>query len=167
MERVLVIGCPGSGKSTFSRKLQTMTGLPLYHLDLLYWNEDRTVVPREAFLDRLEAVLSKPRWIVDGNYASTMERRLEAADAVFFLDYDTQLCLESVLMRRGKERPDMPWMEQEGEEPDREFLEMIQGFSQKGRKQILDLMDRYPEKCWIVFRNREEAETYLDQQNAK
>lgn len=160
--RILVIGCPGSGKSTFARKLQRITGLPLYHLDLLYWKQDRTIVPKDVFLERLEEVLRQPTWIIDGNYGSTLEQRLQRAETVFFLDYDIQICFNSVLERRGKERPDMPWIEQEGEEPDWEFLDLIRSFSQKGRKQILELMERYPEKDWIVFQNRAEGEGYFE-----
>ena len=103
-----MIGCPGSGKSTFSRELQEITGLPLHHLDLLYWNSDRTIVAKEVFLERLRAVLKEPCWIIDGNYASSMELRLQRADTVFFLDYPTELCLTGVEDRRGKPRPDLP-----------------------------------------------------------
>ncbi|MBQ9130359.1 MAG: adenylate kinase, partial [Clostridia bacterium] len=77
MKRVLVVGCPGSGKSVFSRALAEKTGLPLCHLDLLKWNADKTTVDRALFLNRLERVLAGEEWIIDGNYASTMARRMD------------------------------------------------------------------------------------------
>ena len=87
MNKVLVIGCPGSGKSTFSRALQQVTDLPLFHLDMLYWNPDGTAVPKKTvFQERLRAVMSGERWIIDGNYGSTMELRMAACDTVIFLD---------------------------------------------------------------------------------
>ena len=59
MKKVMVVGCPGSGKSTFSRLLHQATGIPLYHLDLLNWNDDRTTVPKEVFLERVQEVIQQ------------------------------------------------------------------------------------------------------------
>ena len=73
MEKVIIIGCPGSGKSTFGRKLERITGLPLYHLDMMFWNEDRTTVPKELFIERLQETMSNSKWIIDGNYGGSME----------------------------------------------------------------------------------------------
>ena len=83
MKRILVIGCPGSGKSTFARALQAKTDLPLFYLDRIYWNADRTTVAREVFDARLEEILRGDEWIIDGNYSRTMERRIRACDTVF------------------------------------------------------------------------------------
>ena len=85
MKRVIVIGCPGSGKSTFARALHDKTGLPLHHLDMMYWNADKTTVPKEVFRARLAELLTEDAWIIDGNYGSTMETRMAACDTVFFL----------------------------------------------------------------------------------
>ena len=86
MKRVLVIGSPGAGKSTFARKLRDGTGLPLYYLDMVWHRSDRTNISREEFDQRLCEILEKDRWIVDGNYLRTLEMRLNACDTVFFLD---------------------------------------------------------------------------------
>ena len=159
MQKVIVIGCPGSGKSTFSRKLSAVTGLPLYHLDNLYWNPDRTTVEREVFLDRLEAALSRDAWIIDGNYGSTMELRLQACDTVFFLDYPTQVCLEGIAARKGKPRQDLPWVEPP--EDDEEFLELIRSYRTQGRPAVLDLLKKYSGKTLEVFTDRQQAKEYL------
>ena len=98
MKRILVIGCPGSGKSTFSGALQEKTGLPLIHLDRLYWNADRTTVEKEVFRRRLRDALEGETWIIDGDYASTMELRLQRCDTVFFLDYPADVCLNGGLL---------------------------------------------------------------------
>lgn len=84
MERIIVIGCPGSGKSTFSRALQKITRIPLYHLDMMNWNSDRTTVAKAVFRERLSDTIQKEQWIIDGNYGSTIEMRLQACDTVFF-----------------------------------------------------------------------------------
>ena len=157
-ERILIIGCPGSGKSTLARRLEELTGLPLIHLDLLYWNADRTTVPKELFLQRLDEALKKDRWIIDGNYLSTMELRLSRCDRVIFLDFPTQVCLDGIRSRMGKERPDMPWIETE-EDP--EFLSFIRNFQEKSRPVILSLLEQSPNVEQVILSSREEAERYL------
>ncbi len=111
MKKIIVIGCPGSGKSTFSKALHKASGIPLFHLDMMFWNPDKTTVEKSVFLERLSNVIEKDEWIIDGNYASTMEQRIKACDTVVFLDYPTELCLDGVRERRGKARSDMPWTE--------------------------------------------------------
>ena len=161
MRRVIVIGSPGSGKSRFSRALHQATGLPLVHLDLLYWNADQTVVSRSVFLERLQEAVSQDAWIIDGNYASTMEMRLKNADTVFWLDYPTEVCLAGLRERRGKPRPDMLWVERADGEGDAEFWEYVRHFRETNRPAILALLARYPEKNVIIFQDRQEADAFL------
>ncbi len=158
MQRVLVIGCPGSGKSTFAGGLHAATGLPLFHLDMLFWNADRTVVEKSVFLSRLSNVLGGDAWIIDGHYPSTMEMRMAACDTVFFLDYPPSLCLAGIIERRGKERSDMPWIE---EEEDPALTERVRAFPEEGRPALLSLFAAYPDKRIITFKSREEADAFL------
>ena len=123
MKKVIIIGCPGSGKSTFARKLRDAVGLPLYHLDMMFWNADKTTVPREVFISRLESAMDTDEWIIDGNYNSTMEMRIRECDTVFFLDYPTEVCLEGIRVRQGKPRSDMPWINDDG--TDEDFIEFV------------------------------------------
>ena len=165
MRRVIVIGSPGSGKSRFSRALHQATGLPLVHLDLLYWNADQTVVSRSVFLERLQEAVAQDAWIIDGNYASTMEMRLKNADTVFWLDYPTEVCLAGLRERRGKPRPDMPWVERADGEGDAEFWEYVRHFRETNRPAILALLARYPEKNVIIFQDRQETDAFLKRLN--
>ena len=111
MERVLVIGSPGAGKSTLARALAARTRLPLHHLDRMHWLPGWIERDRDQARAELAAVLAQPRWIIDGNYGSLLPMRLARADTVVWLDYPTGLCLARVLRRwwcyRGTNRPDM------------------------------------------------------------
>lgn len=159
MERVIVIGNSGAGKSTFARALRDAAGLPLFYLDRIWHRADRTTVTREEFDSRLEEILRTDRWIIDGGYARTLERRLAACDTVFFLDYPLEVCLAGVEARRNTVREDMPWVETE-EDP--EFTAWIRDFAQKRLPEIEALLDRWREGREIFrFRSREEGEKYL------
>jgi len=159
MNKVIIIGCPGSGKSTFSKALHEKTGLPLYHLDMLYWNSDRTTVSKELFRERLQKVIEENQWIIDGNYSSTIELRLKECDTVFFLDYSTDVCIEGIRERKGKERYDLPWLETK---LDPEFKQFIEDFPKDTLPYIYELIEKYKsEKQVIIFKSREEADGFI------
>lgn len=159
-DKIIVIGCPGSGKSTFSRSLRDITGIPLFHLDMLYWNPDQTTVEKSVFLDRLSKAMEKSRWIIDGNYSSTMELRLQACDTVIFLDYSVEVCLDGIRKRRGKARCDIPWTET-GE--DEEFTQFVKDFPYQSRPKIIELLQKYTGKNIYIFTDRTQADAFLQQ----
>ena len=158
MKKIIVIGCPGSGKSTFSRELHKRTNIPLYHLDMLFWNADKTTVEKSVFLERVNELLDKEEWILDGNFNSTMELRMSSCDTVIFLDFSPEICLDGVRSRRGKPRFDMPWIETE---EDDEFMDYIRNFNEQRRPQILELLEKFKDKNIIRFTTREEMDEYL------
>ena len=161
MKKVIIIGCPGSGKSTFSRALHEVTHIPVIHLDQLFWNADKTTVTREVFSARLDAAMQEESWIIDGNYSSTMEKRMAACDTVIFLDYPVEVCLAGVRERRGKSRADMPWVETDDGPEDEKFLDFIRNYKRDSRPQVLELLAKYPHKRVICFGGRDEAELFL------
>lgn len=160
MKKVIVIGCPGSGKSTFSKKLATKTGLSLYHLDMMFWNADKTTVDKSVFLNRLSGVLKKDNWIIDGNYMSTMDIRISACDTVIFLDFELDVCLQGIAKRKGKTRSDMPWVETE---QDNEFLEFIKNFENDTKPQIISLLEKHSDKNIFIFKKRTESDAFLSE----
>ena len=165
MNKVLVIGSPGAGKSTFARRLRDLTGLPLYYLDRLWHKPDKTTVPREAFDAALRDILKRDQWIIDGNYRRTLEPRLKASDTVFFLDYPVEVCLAGAAERIGKRREELPFVE---EEFDEEFRQQILNFPADTRPAVCELLDKYrADTRVVVFRSREEAETYLTEWGPK
>jgi adenylate kinase family enzyme len=158
-KRVAVIGCPGSGKSTFSRALRDATGLPLYHLDAIYWRDDRTTLSREEFYPLQQEIIARDTWIIDGNYGSTMEWRVEGCDLLGFLGFPTEVCLEGVRARRGQVRSDIPWVE-DGEVE--EFMAFIRGFETESRPKILELIEQPPGKAVLTFKSRRESDAFLE-----
>ncbi len=157
--KIIIIGCPGAGKSTFARKLRDQTGLPLYYLDMLFHNPDRTTVSREEFDARLHEILKQDAWIIDGNYQRTLPLRFEACTDVFFFDLPVEQCLENAAARIGQAREDLPWVELEFDE---DFRQYILDFPRDQLPKIRKLIEQYHEARTItVFRSRDEADAWL------
>ena len=159
MKRVIVIGSPGSGKSVFARKLREKTGLPLISLDNVWWKADRTHLTREEFDERLAEILEKDEWIIDGSYSRTFEPRFAACDTVILLDYDADVCLRGIADRVGQARPDIPWTEQS---LDPELVDLVKTYRDRNLPVIWELFRRYANRETHVFRDRDEAQRWLD-----
>ena len=163
-QRILIIGCPGSGKSTFARRLSAQTGLPIVHLDALYWLPGWVERSREDFDALLQDELEKPCWIIDGNYTRTLAMRLEKCDAVIWLDYGRLNCLTGVLKRilthLGRVRPDMgagcP------ERFDAEFLRYVWSFKKNNDAKIADRIAHAPQAAVLRASSRRELNRRLD-----
>lgn len=164
MKRIIVIGSPGAGKSTFARKLREKTGLPLYYLDMIFHRPDRTTVTHEEFDQRIREILQTDNWIIDGNYQRTLPLRFEACTDVFFLDFPLDQCLEGAEARIGTAREDMPWVEQEF---DPEFRQYILDFPKDQLPRIYELIEQYRDSRQItVFQSRDEVDKWLKSQKS-
>ncbi|MBR2604309.1 MAG: adenylate kinase [Clostridia bacterium] len=158
--RVLILGCPGSGKSTFARALAARTGLPLIHLDSVWWRADGSHISRDEFDRALSELLAGEKWIMDGDYSRTYEVRLRAADTVIFLDYPEDVCMAGIVGRLGEERPDMPWTESA---LDPELVAMVKNYARDNRPVLLDLLRRYADRQVLVFTDRTRADRWLSE----
>lgn len=164
MKRIMVIGCSGSGKSTFALELGRITGIEVTQLDRLNWRAGWKEVSRNEFDRQLDEVLKKDSWIIDGNYSRTMEKRLEKAQVVFRFRLSTAACLYGYFSRLikgklGKKRIDMA--EGCSERFDLDFVRFIAGFENDNAERTEKLLEKYPHVKVIRFNSRRQAEKFL------
>ena len=165
MERVIIIGCGGAGKSTLARKLGEKTGLPVVHLDQIWWSPGHWQhMDRPEFEALLMAEMEKPRWILDGNFRRTLEMRLEKCDTVIYLDLPRLVCLKNwmgrVIKNWGHARIDMA----EGctERLDPEFALWIWNFNKNYRARFYELLNHAQGKQIIILNSRRKVEKFLE-----
>jgi adenylate kinase family enzyme len=164
MKRVLVIGSPGTGKSTFARRLAAKTGLPLMHLDLYYHEKSQNYyVDKDAWTKRVRELVAQPQWIVDGNHGRSMRMRMERADTIIHFDLPRRSALRGVVKRRAQahktKRADMPddWEEKLSWE----FLRYVWKFRKTYRASTLQLLAENADKQIVTFKTRKQAEDFL------
>ena len=157
-QKIIVLGCPGSGKSRFSARLHELTSLPLTHLDNVWWRPDGTHISREEFDERLCALMRAGRWILDGDYSRTYEPRIRACDTVVFLDFAEAECMDGIAARVGKARADIPWIENA---LDPALVRVVRNYRTENRPIVYALLEKYPEKQRLIFRDRKQADAWL------
>ncbi len=163
MKRVIIIGSGGAGKSTLARKLGEVTNLPVIHLDSVFWKPNWTPTPKEEWKEIVEQLIMKDEWIIDGNFGSTMDLRIQRADTIILLDLHPLICVYSVIKRvlkhRNKTRPDMG--ENCPEKADFEFLRWVWTFRKKSLPSILRKLDEAEGKTIIRLKSRKEIDQFV------
>ena len=165
MERIMIIGSGGSGKTTLARQLGEKTGLPVVHLDQIFWSPGNWKhLEREEFDALLQKELEKPQWILDGNYNRTLEPRLERCDTVIYLDFPRLVSftgwLRRVIKNWGRARPDMaPGC---GEWFDPEMARWVWNFNKKNRARYRELLSGLEGKTVRIFTSRRQVKRFLD-----
>lgn len=164
LERILIIGGNGCGKTTFARALAEKLRLPLVHLDTLYWRDNWQAASNEEFDRLLQAELEKPRWILDGNMNRTIPHRLRYCDTVIYMDFPRWVCVWGVFWREltnlGRSRPDMG-----GCCPERinlAFLKTVWNFNRTYRARYYAMLQQAPAVRVIVLKNRRAVRKFLD-----
>ena len=159
MKRILVIGCPGAGKTYFAKKLKELSGLPVVHMDNLYWNKDKTSISVKELEEKLLPYLKQDEWIIDGNYHDTLKLRLEYATDVFFLKMPREECIEGILERIDQPRDDIPWVETKKDAV--ELIEWTIDYEERTRLAEEELLKQYKKVNVHILRSRKEVNDYL------
>ena len=163
MERIILIGCGGAGKSTLARQLGEKLDIPVVHLDKLFWKPGWVQVSQEEFDAVLQVELEKEKWIMDGNFNRTMPQRIKRCDTIIYLDFSRLACLMGVVKRvlttYGKVRPDMG----EGcpERIDFEFLKWVWNYNKNKRERNYRLLNEAEGVETIVLKNRRMVKRFL------
>lgn len=166
MQRILLIGNAGAGKTTFAKQLAEKRNLPLVHLDKLYWCGNWEHLSRSGFDAILQSELEKPQWIIDGNFNRTIPHRLQYCDTVFFFDFPTVLCLAGITKRTltnlGKVRSDMGGNCVEHFDSQKPSLyRNVLIFNRQHRRDYYELLDNAKGVNVIIFKNRRQANAFL------
>lgn len=155
-KKIIVIGCSGSGKSVFSRKLQKATGIELFCLDAIYFNRNGSHITRKELIKRQKEILKKDSYIIDGNFRNTLALRIAEAELIFFFDLPVEICIQGAKNRKYG-RPEMPC-----ELPvNDELIHSIKTFNAEVRPTILELQKKYNSNV-ITFHSHKEADEYIE-----
>lgn len=163
MQRIVVLGCCGAGKSTLARRLGDISGLPVIHLDAHYWQPGWVETPETEWPAKVEELAAGSAWIIDGNYSSTLPVRLRRCDTAIFLDFPRYKCLWGVVRRRvyyrGRPRPDMgPGCP---EQLELEFLRFVWHWHRERRHRVVDLLESHKNQVEVVtLTNRRAVELF-------
>lgn len=162
-ERIMIIGCCGSGKSTISKSIKEITGLPIIHLDKEYHKPNWERPANDEWYNKILELCQKDQWIMDGNYISTMHIRIEYADTLIWLDINRVKCLFRAVLRAirpsQKHRSDMG--EGCNERHDLEFYRFIWNFNKTTRPRILRLIEEHKDKKVIIIKNKRDIRKFL------
>ena len=166
LQKILVIGGCGAGKSTFSKKVQSILNLEIIHLDQYYHKPNWEETEQDEWEKIVNSLVQKPSWIMDGNYASSFDIRFKYADTIIYLDYPTILCFWRVIKRifkyHGVTRSDMA----NGckEQFDLEFLHFVATFNYKNRIGIINKLNLIKNKKKVyILKTDKQADKFLAQ----
>ena len=161
MERIVILGSSGAGKSTFAKKLSAVLDLEVFHLDRFFWSDER--MEKISGMEKLRNVTQKSRWLIDGNYFSFCELHLKAADTIIFLDMPPWLCFWGALQRYCRYYKRSPAGISEGYTNKLILLRLLKilTFRFHGRRRIERKLREYSSKQIIRLHSRREVKAFL------
>jgi adenylate kinase family enzyme len=162
VEKVVVVGCCGSGKSYVAREIGRLTGAPVTHLDAIYYDDEWNAAPMDGFADAQHELVARPRWVIDGNYNSTLEIRLRACDTVVFLDLPTRSCLWGMLSRQLRHGAGQNSTNGVYNRINTDVVKYVRGYRRSMRPRVLAKFDEYAGHARVVsLRSRAHARQWL------
>jgi adenylate kinase family enzyme len=164
MKRVLIIGSPGAGKSTFARRFGAATGLRVVHLDRLYWKPNWVEPTKEEWRKKVEEILQGESWIIDGNYSGTLDLRIQRADTAIFLDFSPAVCVWRILKRAAFYRKGKRLDSAVGcdEKFDWEFVKLTWKYPTRSKPKVESMLESCRDKIKIIrLASNKEVENFF------
>ena len=165
--KIIIIGCPGAGKSTFTRQINEFLNYPVIHLDKIYYTCGKEHITREELIRKVKDFASKnSNWIIDGNYLSTLKMRVELADTIILLNIPSEICLknardrEKEYLENGANREDMA-KDFDGK-MSAEFITFIENFEENTLPRIKKILSEYPEKNIKIINSYDELDVFVE-----
>ena len=178
MEKIVIIGSAGAGKSTLARKLSSKLSIKVVHLDRVFWKPGWKEKPRDTRIDILQQIVREDQWVIEGTYLSSSEPRLNAADTIVFLDINPLLCILRIIRRyrpffrllrivklqhgyQDCSRRDIP----DGCQDKLNLIRILKvlAFPFRGRRTLKQKLRKYKSKQIIWLRSPREVEDFLAQ----
>jgi adenylate kinase family enzyme len=161
MDRIAIIGCGGSGKTVLAHRLAEHFGLDVTNLDALYYDDQWNPTPADKFAEIQRELVAADRWLIEGNYASSLPIRLERADTVIFLDLPARTCLYGIAQRR--------WRYRGGQHTDGvydritwSFIKYVIGYRRSMRPRVTTLLAQHGQHArYIRLTSRRQANRFL------
>ena len=139
-------------------------------MDKEFWQPGWVMTPNEEKIAKQQEMVSGGKWIIDGNYNSTMELRFAAADIIIYLDISRIVCLFSVMRRNGRKRSDLPDYLEEHSVFSKDFWKFakwVWSYPKTGKKTVMDLHEKYPEKAFLHIKSRRKMKRLIKNNNHK
>jgi adenylate kinase family enzyme len=168
VKRILVLGSSGAGKSAFTRQLGRILAIETIHLDSYYWQPNWISTPPEEWDKKLEVLLKKDSWVMDGNYTASLPLRLEHADTAIFLDrgrlQSLLRCVTRFLKYRGQNRPELaPGC---NEKIDWDFIKWMWNYPRDVKPSVMQAFQSQAEMNIVILKNDNEIASFLADQKA-
>ena len=161
MERIAIVGPGGAGKSTFAVALGTATGLPVVHLDRLFWRPGWVETPREEWRDRQRELFAADRWIADGNYGGTLDERVGRADTVIIVSRSRWACVASAVWRTARNHGRAVQADGCPERFDVDFYRWIWNYDRDSRPRLDDALARHTRLDVVELTTRSSMRRFL------
>ena len=153
-KKMIIIGCPGSGKSYLSRYIKDYSNLPLYHLDNLYWFGDYDHISEEEFVSKVNDIMKTDKWIIDCHFKSSIEDRIKNADSIIYFNLNGKVCVNGVKHRIKYHsiRDDMPCVEKV---LDKEFETCMLNFRKNNHESLTNMFNKYPSNVLTITKKKQ------------
>ena len=161
--KILIIGCAGSGKTTLAKILAKTINIPVIHMDRFYWQANWGRVEDEKWQEIVLSFCEQEAWIMDGNYTSSLPLRMKYATSIIYLDVPRWKCLLRAFIRRFRlfhnlKRQDIP--KDCKDRINLEFYQWIWNYPHRSRPKTMSMLQNFPRQVFIL-KTRKDIRAFL------